>query len=377
MPGNSTLPRPQAVYCPAMPRPHRSRSSGRPSSRPAGRPKTDHRTQQRAHEYELEVLPGLEAVAGTELQAVPLARDIRGLRFWYPGDPERLTRMRSAVAAYRVQAWDVPRPRGLLGHQQLGELAEFLREVVAVGGHRSFRISAAGKESAVMQRLAEELQTALELPHDPQEGELLLRLRPEQDGPGWEVLARVTPRPISARSWRECNMAGGLNATIAYAAHKLAGQRDEDRIFNPMCGSGTLMIERALMGPYAAMVGVDISADAVACTQTNLKAAKRQIEVAQVDALQTGLPARSFDLIVADLPWGDAIGSHRDNHVLYPAFLKEMSRLSSKRGRLCVITHEIRLFERVLAEQQDWHARELFQVYSGGHHPKAYLLGKK
>ena len=364
-----------------MPRPNNSRSFGRTPSknshRPAARPKAEHRTRQSAHEYELEVLSGLEHVAETELQAVPLARDIRGLRFWYPGDPERLTRLRSAVAAYRVRAWDVPRPRGLLGHQQLGELTDYLREVLEVGAHRSFRISAAGKESAVMQRLAEELQAALQLPHDPQEGELLLRLRPQQSGPGWEVLARMTPRPLSARPWRECNMGGGLNATIAYAAHKLSGQRDEDRIFNPMCGSGTLLIERALMGPYAAMVGVDISADAVACAQTNLKAAKRQIEVAQVDALHTGLPARSFDLVVADLPWGDAIGSHRDNHVLYPAFLKEMSRLSSKRGRLCVITHEIRLFERVLAEQQDWHARELFQVYSGGHHPKAYLLHKR
>ena len=106
----------EAVYCPAMPRPNNSRSFGRTPSknshRPAARPKAEHRTRQSAHEYELEVLSGLEHVAETELQAVPLARDIRGLRFWYPGDPERLTRLRSAVAAYRVRAWDVPRPRG-------------------------------------------------------------------------------------------------------------------------------------------------------------------------------------------------------------------------------------------------------------------------
>lgn len=323
------------------------------------------------------MLPGLEFVAETELGAVPLARDRRGLRFWYPGDPERLTRLRSAVAAYRVRAWDVPRPRGLLGHQQIGELTEFLQEVAELGGHRSFRLSAAGKESGVMQRLAEELQTGLDLPHDPQEGELLIRLRPEANGPGWEVLARLTPRPLSARPWRACNMGGGLNATIAYAAHKLAGQRDNDRIFNPMCGSGTLLIERALMGPYDALVGVDIAADAVACTRRNLEAARKNLEVAQVDALETGLPARSFDLIVADLPWGDAIGDHRANTVLYPRFLEEMHRLTSKHGRLCLITHEIRLFENLLRDQDRWNARELFQVYSGGHHPKAYLLGKK
>ena len=342
-----------------------------------GRPKGDYRARQPAREYELDVLPGLEEVAATELAGVPLARDVRGLRFWYPGSPERLTRLRSAVAVYRIKSWDVPRPRGLLGHQQLGELVSYVREVIEVGGHRSFRIGAAGKESPTMQRLAEELSAALGLPHNPEEGELLLRLRPSADGQGWDVLSRITPRPLSARAWRECNMGGGLNATIAYAAHKLAGQRDEDRIFNPMCGSGTLLIERALMGPYDAMVGVDISADAVACARQNLQAAKKQIEVAQADALDTGLPARSFDLIIADLPWGDAIGDHRHNNVLYPRFLDEMHRLTSRHGRLCVITHEIRLFETLLREQDRWNARELFQVYSGGHHPKAYLLGKK
>ncbi|WP_291426437.1 methyltransferase domain-containing protein [Deinococcus sp.] len=356
-----------------MPRPHSSRTSGRKSSRPA----VDYRTRQPASLYELEVLPGLEQVAETELAGVALARDIHGLRFWYPGDPERLTRLRAAVAVYRVHSWDVPRPRGLLGNQQLGELLSYLRGVVEYGGHRSFRISAAGKESAVMQRLAEEIQRGLELPHDPAEGELVLRLRPEENGPGWEVLARLTPRPLSARAWRECNMSGGLNATIAYAAHKLAGQRDEDRIFNPMCGSGTLLIERALMGPYDAMVGVDISESAVECTRTNLKAARKEVEVARIDALQTGLPARSFDLVMADLPWGDAVGSHRSNTALYPAFLTEMHRLTSKRGRLCVITHEIKLLEGVLREQTAWDTRELFQAYSGGHYPKAYLLQKR
>ena len=193
---------------------------------------------------------------------------------------------------------------------------------------------------------------------------------------GWDVLARLTPRPLSARAWRVCNMAGGLNATIAYAVFKLAGLRDSDRIFNPMSGSGTLLIERDLLGPSMALVGVDTDPDAVRCAQQNIAAAKRSIEVAQVDALNTGLPPRSFDLIVADLPWGDAITVRGGNEALYTGFLKEMHRLCSRQGRMVVLTHELRLFERLIAEQDRWHAHELFQVYSGGHHPKAYLLSR-
>lgn len=326
-----------------------------------------------SHEYELEVLDGLEDVAAAELQAFKGARDIRGLRFWYSDDLARLQRLRAPVAVYRIQEWNIPRPKGFLGHQQLGELSDFLRDVIAHGHHQSFRLSAAGKDSSVLTRLTAALQEQLSIPFHP-EGELLIRLRPSTQG--WEVLARLTPRPLSVRSWRACNMSGGLNATIAYAMHRRVGIYPHDRIFNPMCGSGTLLIERTLAAPLEAIVGVDLDPAAVECAKTNIKASGKQIEVAERDALHTELPNRSFDLIVCDLPWGDAIGTHTDNAVLYPAFLKEMHRLTSRQGRLCVLTHEIRLFERVLQQQYLWNARELFQVYSGGHHPKAYVLTK-
>jgi tRNA (guanine6-N2)-methyltransferase len=415
-----------------MPRP--ASINRKPTKRPTG-------PTGPAAEYEIEALDGLEAVAREELKKVPGVRDLREGRFWFPGEPTRLTRLRGSVAVYRVKTFDVPRPKALLGHQQLGELAAYLLPVIAYGGHQSFRLSAAGRESSTMRRLAEELETSLGIPHHPEEGELLIRLRPtenpnrqvierpeeprehrapsphsernsrgggrgaarstarwlrdsdpvpaeswdEEPEPvleapfeeGWDVLARLTPRPLSARAWRVCNMAGGMNATIAYAMFKLAGVREADRIFNPMSGSGTLLIERDLLGPSAALVGVDNDPKAVRCAQQNIEAAKRKIEVAEVDALNTGLPPRSFELIVADLPWGDAITVPGGNEALYTAFLREMHRLSSRQGRLVVLTHELKLFERLLAEQDRWHAHELFQVYSGGHHPKAYLLSRK
>ncbi len=367
-------------------RPSSSRRSGTSN---AGPRKTKARSAPlRYQNFELEALKGLEAVAEAELREVPSVRgggllQTGGVRFQFAPDPlatggdwDRLSRLRGAVAIYRVETWDIPRPKALLGHEVLGEVLDYLRSVTRQGGHKSFRLSAAGKDSETFTRLTEEIEAQLGLPHHAEEGELLLRIRPSETEEGWEILARITPRPLSARSWRECNMSGGLNATIAYAMHKLSGVRERDRVFNPMCGSGTLLIERSLMGPLDALVGVDISPEAVTCSQTNIRAAKRQIEVAQIDALATGLPDRSFDLIVSDLPWGDAVGSHGGNTELYPLFLQEMDRLTGRSGRLCILTHELKLFERVMAEQTRWQAKELFQVYSGGHYPKCYLLSK-
>ncbi len=366
-----------------------SGTSRRSGTSNAGPRKTKARSAPlRYQNFELEALKGLEAVAEAELREVPSVRgggllQSGGVRFQFAPDPlatggdwDRLSRLRGAVAIYRVETWDIPRPKALLGHEVLGEVLDYLRSVIRQGGHKSFRLSAAGKDSETFTRLTEEIEEQLGLPHHAEEGELLLRIRPSETEEGWDILARITPRPLSARSWRECNMSGGLNATIAYAMHKLSGVRERDRILNPMCGSGTLLIERSLMGPLDALVGVDISPEAVACSQTNIRAAKRQIEVAQIDALATGLPDRSFDLIVSDLPWGDAVGSHGGNSELYPLFLQEMDRLTARSGRLCILTHELKLFERVMAEQSRWQAKELFQVYSGGHYPKCYLLSK-
>ncbi|GGR25390.1 methyltransferase domain-containing protein [Deinococcus ruber] len=364
-----------------MPRPVRSSSRSK-NQKPRPKPL-------RYQSFELEALSGLEDVAEAELREVPTVRGggrlpSGGVRFQFAdagGTWERLSRLRGAVAVYRVEHWDIPRPRAFLGHQVLGELMDFLGSVARAAGHQSFRLSAAGRDSETFTRLIEEIQEQLGLTYQQDDGEMLIRFRPyeqraSETEEGWEVLARITPRPLSARAWRACNMSGGLNATIAYAMHRLSGQRERDRIFNPMCGSGTLLIERSLMGPVDAMVGVDVSEAALSCARQNITAAKRNIEVAQVDALHTGLPDRSFDLVVADLPWGDAVGTHGSNAALYPAFLQEMDRLTARAGRLCLLTHEIKLFERVLAEQSRWQARELFQVYSGGHHPKCYLLSK-
>lgn len=325
--------------------------------------------------YELEVLEGLERFAQDELDELRGVRPLGGPRFAFGGTTRALKRLRSAVAVYALEHFDVPRPKALLGHQHLTQLARFVSGVAAQDDFKSFRVSAAGRESGVFARLTEELARLLGLPHNPKEGELLLRFVPS--GEGWDVLARITPRPLSARSWRVCNMAGGLNATLAHAMLRLGGVRETDRVFNPMCGSGTLLIERAALGPSAQLVGADLSDSALACARQNVAASKfTDIEVGQLDVVAGELPARAFDLIVADLPWGDAVGSHEGNAALYPAFLRSMAHVGSRKARLVVLTHEVKLFERVLGEQDRWHAREVVRAYHGGHHPRAYLLTK-
>lgn len=292
-------------------------------------------------------------------------------------DLKALLSLRSVVAAYLVTPFEVPRPKALLGDQHFRRLLAAIETVQALhpeGAFKSFRFGAAGSDSTVFERLAAQIGKATGLACDPLEGDLLLRVRPS--AAGWEVLTRLSPRPLSARSWRVCNLTGGLNATVAVAMNALAQAKVTSRYLNAMCGSGTLLIEQGLAGKSGKLVGFDLDGAALACAAQNVRAAglEGNVELVQVDAAALPFDDGSFDTITADLPWGDAVGNHAMNASLYPTFLAEMARVAAANARLVVLTHEIKLFERVVAAQRYWTLEQELRVFHGGHYPRMYLL---
>ncbi|MEJ2666500.1 MAG: methyltransferase domain-containing protein [Deinococcales bacterium] len=331
-------------------------------------------------EFEVEVLEGLAPLASAELAGSGvrvLAERPDGLLVQAPAGPGMLAGLRLATAVYRRLVFDVPRPRALLGDAQFRALAGAMREVIASGGaFRGFRLAAAGSDSPVFRRLAAALAAATGVAFDAVEGELLVRVRKARTGNGWEVLLRLTPRPLSARTWRVCNRPGGLNATLAVAMNRVAGVAAGDRYLNLMCGSGTLLVERFLDGPARALVGLDADAEALACARANLEAAGalEACRLLHADALAAPLEGGAFDVITADLPWGDAVGSHERNRELHPAVLAAAARLAAPGARLVLLTHELRLFRAVLERERRWRLERELKVAHGGHFPHAYLL---
>ena len=338
---------------------------------------------------ECEVLPGLEPICADEVRRVlgrraalaDAAAASRGaVGFRLSGSPRAALELRTAVAAYVVVSVPGRRPSALLGDTVLFDRVEAVRRMHPPGTFSSFRLSAPGRDSAALRRLREALTARTGLVEDPEDGELFLRVRrrKEPDG-GWEALVRLSPRPLSARAWRHFNLAGALNATIAAAMVELSRPGDRDRVLNLMCGSGTILVERLARGPAALAVGCDLDPTALAGTRANLDAAgvepPTRPALARMDA--TALPLRdgSFDVLLADLPYGHRMGSHEDNASLYPAVLAEAARVTEPGGVMVVVTHELRLFERSLRDAARWWTVERgVQVFQKGHHPVVYLL---
>ena len=335
-----------------------------------------------------DVLPGLKPFACKEVtehlgkRVVFLPSDDPASIFLrYAGDPRDLFSLRTIVAAYLVQSFPVPRPRALLGHQHYHLLLQKIEEVCRLHPPHTFsglRINAAGAISPVFSTLKEQLSRDIGLPADEEQGDLLLRVRPASlSVPGWEVLIRLTPRPLSTRTWRVFNMQGAVNATIAAAMIEMTGPRPDDRFLNLMCGSGTLLVERLQKCPAAVAIGCDLDGEALRGAQQNLEQAgvARNVLLCRADA--TGLPFLSgtFNVLCADVPWGQLTGSHEANRELYPGLLSEAARLAAPGAELILLTHEIKLFETILqAFESIWELQEVVKVVQGGLHPRIYRL---
>lgn len=329
--------------------------------------------------YFAELVAGLEEFGRAELKRLGAGRLQSagdGVRFAAPANLASVLRASTVAAFYRSVIFAVPRPKAILGDEAMRRLLKEIGAVTASGNRfDGFRIAAAGASSAVFVRLAEQLARATGLTQH-EGGELLLRVRPDPLSEGWEVLIRLTPRPASARAWRVCNRPGGLNAVVAAAANQLVGVRANDRYLNLMCGSGTLLVERALAGKAQRLVGVDSAADALECSRANLRAAGvlERCELLQGDALTLQLPEASFDVLLADPPWGDAVGHNRANRELYPALLSAAARLAAPGARFGLVTHEVRLARQLLADESVWRVKRELQFEHGGHHPLLLLL---
>ena len=95
-----------------------------------------------------------------------------------------------------------------------------------------------------------------------------------EGGRGFSVELRPRFAPDPRFGYRKDDVDAASHPPLAACMARLAGKRHEDMVWDPFCGSGQELVERALLGGVKCVYGTDISAEAIAIAQTNLAAAK-------------------------------------------------------------------------------------------------------
>lgn len=350
--------------------------------------KPSHKHQKRSFlRCEIEIAEGLEAIAKAELIQFVGRRDVArievvsgAVQFDYSGDLRELLRLKTVNAIYIVQSYTIPRPKALLGHENFQTLIQTSEQALQTGGKRQFEslhLSAAGSDTSVMTRIKNDLADALGLAVGEDTGDLLVRVR--RNNETWEVLVRISARPSATRNWRVCNMEGALNAPVASAMITLTKPQKDDVFVNLMCGSATLMIERSHYDSTSQIIGIDNDIDALNCATENINAARRRHEIRLVhaDVNQVPLQNNIASVICADLPFGQLVGSHEENIQLYPAVLNEAARIGKHDACFVLLTHEVRLMETLLHENPHWETERVIKVSLRGLYPRIFLLQKR
>ena len=171
-----------------------------------------------------------------------------------------------------------------------------------------------------------------------------------------------------------------LNPVIANAMLNLAGVKNGFTILDPMCGSGTILIECKLRFSNTKCLGFDINPSHLQGAYINSKLAgiRLELDVADVCSLKNKLEPETVDAVLTNPPYGireKPIGGDLEN--IYRC-LFDLSLFVLKRSkRICLITPRRALMRRILKEYSNsLKLIKNIKVIEGGLESYIYLLVK-
>jgi 23S rRNA G2445 N2-methylase RlmL len=359
----------------------------KPSRKPARSPYTRRKSELF---YEVTCCTGLERFVQRELrrrfgelQTLSNARKDGEIMFEFKGAARDLLSLATIHDPFLIIPIESPRPRGLLEplvYRKAIEQIAKLRSSVADQKFTTFSFSAAGSDTKDLKRIREAFSKSLDLPEHDQ-GELYMRLRKSKANPeNWELLVRISARPVSHRAWRVAHFRGALDASIARVLVELVAAKKNDVFVDLMCGSGTITIEQLSFAPVKEIFAFDTSKHALECAELNCKQVKSKTPYTLVegDACATELPDQSIDVIVSNPPWGESIGKKQSLGDLYRNLLKESARLLRKGGRMALIVQDIEVLNVALKEIPQLTLKETHRALQArGYHPTILLLERR
>ena len=158
-------------------------------------------------------------------------------------------------------------------------------------------------------------------------------------------------------------------------------------VYDPCCGSGTLLIERAMacgLPRPKKLLGTDISAKALEACRANLKGA---FEITSDPIYSTALihkadltgirMKKEVDEVYANLPFGIRVGSHENNLDLYQKLMENLTQWLKEGGIAVLYTMEGRLLEAQLRRHPRLVLLRKASVEAGGLMPKVFIIRKQ
>ncbi len=192
--------------------------------------------------------------------------------------------------------------------------AQRLLEALTDGAIR-YRLEFIGKghQRAAVRRVTDRAYTLCpRILNDPREAPWAIDIHTTGEGQSVELRPRLTPDP--RHPYRLGDVPAASHPPLAACMARLAGRMENETVWDPFCGSGLELIERARLGGVRRVHGTDLSAPAIDIARRNFTAAR----LAPIEARFTccdfrdfprleSLPPHSLTLLITNPPLGRRI----------------------------------------------------------------------
>jgi 23S rRNA G2445 N2-methylase RlmL len=206
------------------------------------------------------------------------------------GDAASLHALASVIAA--------PLSQRLLGTLTQGAM-RYRLDFVAKGHQRAAVREVANRAYALCPQIL----------NDAREAPWAIDVHPAAGGESVELRPRLSPDPRHA--YRLDDVPAASHPPLAACMARLAGSHENESVWDPFCGSGLELIERARLGGVQRVFGSDLSGEAIAIAKRNFAAAHPgpiatrfiRCDFRNFSDLAE-LPPRSLTLIISNPPLG-------------------------------------------------------------------------
>ena len=345
--------------------------------------------------YSIFVTAGLESIARQEIlarygdtkQFKIIKRKPQRIIFQYMGNPPDLLSLRSAESLFLIikHLPNMTRSRrsltsisNSLNRQNFTQAINVCRQVgIRVQKRITFRVISrmSGYRNFQKRDLQQVVERSLiDKGWYPSNSDSGLDVWTEMHGEDAYVSIRLSKPDVQQRSYKQVNVPQTLKPNIAYSMVRLSNPHPDDIFLDPMCGAGTILLERAFSGRYQYLVGGDISAEAVRATQKNFGKKHQPCQFFHWDAQSLPLQPNSVDKIITNLPIEQEKRYSSDLNNIYRSCLTQFEVVIKLGGKMVLLSMNPALLNKILKQQNTMNVRQQVGINFGRKRGRIFVV---
>lgn len=193
---------------------------------------------------------------------------------------------------------------------------------------------------------------------------------------------RLSDRTMRHRFRKKVELKASLRPSVAAAMVYLTDPDPADTFVDPLCGSGTILMERRAAESYRRILGGDVVAERAEAAWQNIAGQRKDsyqkpIRVCRWDGQELPFATGSVNKVATNLPFGKAIGSERALQRLYPRLFAELERTLLPNGRAVVLSSEYDLVKNAVRRCKGLEIATGYSIAVLGQWGRIYIVDRK